>query len=96
MKDIDESRVRLKGIFNITVTPFSKDGILDCDGLTRSIERVVSLGYDGLLIGGTYGGFPTMATEERAGLFRHVMEVVGDRFRSCCARPIPTPVSCAS
>ncbi len=79
MKDIDESRARLKGIFNITVTPFSKDGVLDYTGLTRSIQRVVSLGFDGLLIGGTYGEFPTMTTEERAELFRHVMTVVGDQ-----------------
>ncbi|MBO0904828.1 dihydrodipicolinate synthase family protein [Jiella sp. MQZ13P-4] len=79
MKDIEESRARLKGIFNITVTPFAEDGAVDKAGIARTVERMIGLGYDGLLIGGTYGEFPAMTGEERAGLFRHVMDVVGDR-----------------
>ncbi|MEF2072891.1 dihydrodipicolinate synthase family protein [Consotaella aegiceratis] len=79
MKDIEESRARLKGIFNITVTPFAADGAIDKAGIARTIERMIGLGYDGLLIGGTYGEFPAMTGDERADLFRHVMEVVGDR-----------------
>jgi 4-hydroxy-tetrahydrodipicolinate synthase len=79
MKDIDECRARLKGIFNITVTPFSTSGEIDKAGIARSIERVIGLGFDGILIGGTYGEFPAMSADERAGLFRHVMDVVGDR-----------------
>lgn len=79
MKDIAESRARLAGIFNITVTPFAADGSIDTAGLARSMERVIGLGYDGILIGGTYGEFPAMTAEERAGLFRTVMDVVGDR-----------------
>ncbi|HEY9213665.1 MAG TPA: dihydrodipicolinate synthase family protein [Ancylobacter sp.] len=79
MKDIAESRARLTGIFNITVTPFAADGSIDKVGLARSMERVIGLGYDGILIGGTYGEFPAMTAEERAGLFRTVMDVVGDR-----------------
>src|SRR4051794_24476936 len=80
MKDIDECRSRLRGIFNITVTPFTASGAIDLDGLSRSIERVIGLGFDGVLIGGTYGEFPAMRTRERAELFRHVMSVVGDRI----------------
>lgn len=79
MKDITESRARLAGIFNITVTPFAADGSIDTAGLARSMERVIGLGYDGILIGGTYGEFPAMTAEERAALFRTVMDVVGDR-----------------
>lgn len=79
MKDIDECRARLKGIFNITVTPFTASGEIDKAGIARSIERVIGLGYDGILIGGTYGEFPAMSAEERADLFRHVMGVAGDR-----------------
>lgn len=79
MKDIYESQARLRGIFNITVTPFTADGEFDFDGLARNIERVIALGYDGILIGGTYGEFPAMTTDERAMMFRNVMAVVGDR-----------------
>ncbi len=79
MKDIYESQARLQGIFNITVTPFTANGEFDFDGLARNVERVIELGYDGILIGGTYGEFPAMSAEERATLFRKVMDVVGDR-----------------
>lgn len=79
MKDIYESQARLQGIFNITVTPFTASGDFDFVGLARNIERVIELGYDGILIGGTYGEFPAMSAEERATLFRRVMDVVGDR-----------------
>lgn len=79
MKDISESQARLRGIFNITVTPFTADGAFDFAGLSRNIERVIGLGYDGVLIGGTYGEFPAMSADERALLFRRVMDVVGDR-----------------
>jgi dihydrodipicolinate synthase/N-acetylneuraminate lyase len=79
MKDIRECQARLRGLFNITVTPFKSDGSFDFAGLARNIERVIGLGFDGILIGGTYGEFPAMSTDERAGLFRRVMEIVGDR-----------------
>ncbi|NMP27509.1 dihydrodipicolinate synthase family protein [Rahnella sp. SAP-1] len=79
MQDIYESQARLRGIFNITVTPFTASGEFDFDGLARNIERVIALGYDGILIGGTYGEFPAMSSDERALLFRKVMAVVGDR-----------------
>ncbi|MDA9507135.1 dihydrodipicolinate synthetase [Bradyrhizobium sp. CCBAU 11386] len=79
MKDITECHARLRGLFNITVTPFRVDGAFDHAGLARNIERVIGLGFDGILIGGTYGEFPAMSTEERAALFRRVMDIVGDR-----------------
>jgi dihydrodipicolinate synthase/N-acetylneuraminate lyase len=79
MKDIAECRARLHGIFNIAVTPFTPDGAFDFAGLAANIERVIGLGYDGILIGGTYGEFPSMSADERAELFRWVMDCVGDR-----------------
>jgi dihydrodipicolinate synthase/N-acetylneuraminate lyase len=79
MKDITECHARLRGLFNITVTPFKADGAFDHVSLARNIERVIGLGFDGILIGGTYGEFPAMSTAERADLFRRVMDVVGDR-----------------
>jgi 4-hydroxy-tetrahydrodipicolinate synthase len=79
MKDITECRARLRGIFNIAVTPFHADGSFDDAGLSANVERVIALGYDGILIGGTYGEFPAMSADERAALFRRVMDIVGDR-----------------
>jgi len=79
MRSIEECRQRLHGIFNITVTPFKSDGAIDFKALAGNIERVIELGYDGILIGGTYGEFPSMSPDERAALFRQVMAMVGDR-----------------
>jgi dihydrodipicolinate synthase/N-acetylneuraminate lyase len=79
MKDITECHARLHGLFNITVTPFKDDGAFEYASLARNIERVIGLGFDGILIGGTYGEFPAMSTAERADLFRRVMDIVGDR-----------------
>lgn len=75
----DDRAARLKGIFSIVVTPFHKDGAFDFAGLAENIERVISLGYDGLLIGGTYGEFPAMTAQERADLFRHSMDAAKKR-----------------
>jgi dihydrodipicolinate synthase/N-acetylneuraminate lyase len=76
---MDDRASRLNGIFNIVVTPFHKDGAFDFAGLSENIERVIALGYDGLLIGGTYGEFPAMTPDERAELFRRSMEAANKR-----------------
>ncbi len=80
MKDINESHERLRGIFNITVTPFDAKGAIDFPALRENIERVIALGYDGILIGGTYGEFPVMSMTERRDLFSQVMACVQDRI----------------
>jgi len=79
MKSVEESREGLRGIFNIAITPFAADGAIDFTALAANIERVIGLGYNGLLIGGTYGEFPAMSADERAELFRRVMDIVGTR-----------------
>jgi len=53
MKDVTECHARLRRLFNITVTPFKADGAFDHAGPARNIERVIGLGFDGILIGGT-------------------------------------------
>lgn len=85
---------RLSGLFNITVTPFAADGSVDAAAFAASIERVISTGYDGLLIGGTYGEFATMTLEERAALFRKAVEVAAGRvpLLLCTADSNPTVV----
>ncbi|HLI11692.1 MAG TPA: dihydrodipicolinate synthase family protein [Alphaproteobacteria bacterium] len=79
MKDKDEARARLKGLFNITVTPFSVDGSLDTGALAAAVERIIAFGFDGLLIGGTYGEFAVMTPAERVELFRVASDVAGNR-----------------
>lgn len=64
-----EAAHQLGGLLSITVTPFT-NGELDREALTANIERTLEHGYDGLLIGGTYGEFATMSVAERAELFK--------------------------
>src|SRR4051812_26299363 len=75
----EEQKSRLKGIFSIVVTPFTADGAFDFKALDENIERVIALGYDGLLIGGTYGEFPAMTIDERAELFRRSTDAAKGR-----------------
>lgn len=75
----DESFALLKGLFNIAVTPFDAAGALDPAALSENLERMLGFGYDGFLIGGTYGEFPTMTLNERAALFRTAAETVAGR-----------------
>jgi dihydrodipicolinate synthase/N-acetylneuraminate lyase len=79
MKSPSEAVDRIKGLFNITVTPFGKDGSVDNDALCASVDRVLGIGFDGLLIGGTYGEFAAMNTDERVALFKTVVSHVGDK-----------------
>jgi 4-hydroxy-tetrahydrodipicolinate synthase len=76
---IDEARAKMKGLFNITLTPFGDDGAIDKPALAENIERVVDLGFNGVLVSGTYGEFYAMDAGERAALFRHTMDVVNGR-----------------
>jgi 4-hydroxy-tetrahydrodipicolinate synthase len=71
---------RLRGLFNITVTPFTDDGAIDFAALAEAIERMVAMKFDGILIGGTYGEFPTMSPDERAELFRRAIDVARGRL----------------
>jgi dihydrodipicolinate synthase/N-acetylneuraminate lyase len=79
MTTASDAKNRLEGIFNITITPFAPSGEINYRGLAANIERLLGIGFDGLLIGGTYGEFPTMSVEERAELFKRVIEIVHDR-----------------
>lgn len=75
----DDAFAALKGLFNITVTPFRADQTLDESALAEAAERMIAFGYDGLLIGGTYGEFAVMKPDERARLFRAAMDAVRGR-----------------
>lgn len=76
----DAAVAGLRGLFNIAVTPFRADFTLDQAALAAHLERIIDAGYDGVLIGGTYGEFATMDTAERAALFRAATDIVAGRL----------------
>jgi 4-hydroxy-tetrahydrodipicolinate synthase len=76
---VAEMRLRLNGVYAILTTPFRDDWRLDLAGLERNVEAVLRGGVDGVLVGGGYGEFPSMSTEERSHLIREAVRMVAGR-----------------
>lgn len=63
------------------ITPFTRDGALDLEGIQAVATRLVDDGNDGLVISGTTGESPTTSDDEKDRLLRAVIEAVGDRAK---------------
>lgn len=61
------------------ITPFDDSGAVDYQATWDLARHLVSHGSDGLVVCGTTGESPTLTKEEKLGLFRTVVEAVGDR-----------------
>jgi len=61
------------------VTPFDNKGNIDFDKTTQLVNYLIDNGTDSLVIAGTTGESPTLTTEEKVALFRHVVSVVNGR-----------------
>jgi len=61
------------------VTPMTRDGDVDYDGVQHLATHLVDRGNDGLVISGTTGESPTTTDDEKERLLRAVVEAVGDR-----------------
>ena len=66
-------------ILTAVVTPFRADGSVDEEAFRRLCAHLVDTGSDGVVVAGTTGEAPTLADEERLGLFAAAVEAVGDR-----------------
>jgi len=77
---VERATEALQGLYCIVVTPFTATGEFDRKAFADALERTIGFGYDGVLIGGTYGEFATMTAEERTELFRSAMQVLGGRM----------------
>lgn len=72
-------REQLCGVFAILVTPFNEDFSLCLDAIGPNVEFVLARGARGLIVGGTYGEFPSMTSEERCRLIDEVVRVARGR-----------------
>nr|WP_255573210.1 4-hydroxy-tetrahydrodipicolinate synthase [Anoxybacillus sp. ST4] len=61
------------------VTPFDNKGNIDFAKTTQLVNYLIENGTDSLVVAGTTGESPTLTTEEKLALFRHVVEVVDGR-----------------
>lgn len=69
--------VDLGRLLTAMVTPFREDLSLDLEAAGRLARHLVDNGSDGIVVCGTTGESPTLTTEEKVALFRHVKETVG-------------------
>ncbi len=61
------------------VTPFDNKGNIDFSKTTQLVNYLINNGSDSLVIAGTTGESPTLSSEEKLALFRHVVQVVDGR-----------------
>jgi 4-hydroxy-tetrahydrodipicolinate synthase len=61
------------------VTPFDYKGNIDFAKTTKLVNYLIENGTDSLVIAGTTGESPTLSTEEKLALFRHVVEAAAGR-----------------
>ena len=66
-------------VLTAMITPFDASGEVDYQATWDLARHLVSHGSDGLVVCGTTGESPTLTKEEKLGLFRTVVEAVGDR-----------------
>ena len=64
-------------VLTAMVTPFKNDLTIDYEQVKKLARHLVQSGSDGLVISGTTGESPTLTKEEKAELFRVVVEEVG-------------------
>ncbi|HHY74701.1 MAG TPA: 4-hydroxy-tetrahydrodipicolinate synthase [Bacillus bacterium] len=62
------------------VTPFDANGHIDFQKTTNLVNYLIENGTDSLIVAGTTGESPTLSTEEKVALYRHVVEVVNGRI----------------
>lgn len=66
-------------VLTAMVTPFDQSGAVDFDKTEVLINYLIAHGSDALVIGGTTGESPTLTTEEKTALFKHVVNKVNGR-----------------
>jgi len=61
------------------VTPFDSKGNIDFQKTTKLVNHLIQNGSDSLVVAGTTGESPTLSTEEKLALFRHITNTVDGR-----------------
>ncbi|HZG72941.1 MAG TPA: 4-hydroxy-tetrahydrodipicolinate synthase [Chondromyces sp.] len=62
------------------VTPFDSKGNIDFSKTTRLVQYLMENGTDSLVVAGTTGESPTLTSEEKVALFRHVVKEVAGKI----------------
>ncbi|MSZ63140.1 MAG: 4-hydroxy-tetrahydrodipicolinate synthase, partial [Actinobacteria bacterium] len=63
------------------VTPFTKDGAIDWNGVEKIADHLVQHGHDGIVVNGTTGEAPTTKSSEKEEIIKVVKKVVGPNIK---------------
>lgn len=67
-------------VLTAMVTPFDASGNINYEITSELIEYLIANGTEGLIVAGTTGESPTLTTNEKVDLFKHVIKVVNKRI----------------
>jgi len=70
----------LRGVFVVTVTPFSPDGKVDLAGIEKNAEWLVTQGVHGLIPLGSTGEFASLGDDDKRSIVDRVMKTVAGRI----------------
>jgi len=68
-------------VLTAMITPFTSGGEVDFEQTWRLARYLIDNGSDGLVVTGTTGESPTLSFDEKAALYRTVVEAVGDKAK---------------
>jgi 4-hydroxy-tetrahydrodipicolinate synthase len=67
-------------VLTAMVTPFDNNLNIDFNKTTKLINHLIENGTEALVICGTTGESPTLTTEEKVALYKHVVKIVDGRI----------------
>ncbi|MCS7120211.1 MAG: 4-hydroxy-tetrahydrodipicolinate synthase [Nitrososphaerota archaeon] len=70
---------RFKGCYTAIITPMTKNGRVDYDGLKRLVEFQIEQGVSGILAVGTTGESPTLTWKEHLKVIEMVYDLCGEK-----------------
>lgn len=71
--------MKFEGIYTPAVTPFASSGAIDRDGFAHVLERLITAGVHGIVIGGSTGEYYAQTAEERLELAAFAKQVTKGR-----------------
>jgi 4-hydroxy-tetrahydrodipicolinate synthase len=66
-------------VITAMVTPFDQNGQIDWQGTEQLVNHLLANGTDAIVVAGTTGESPTLSTNEKVQLFKHVVSIVDNR-----------------
>src|SRR5712691_13361103 len=80
-KEVISMAGRFGSVLTAMVTPFRDDFSLDLDGAQVLANYLFETGTDTVVVAGSTGEAPTLTNQEKADLFRAVIEVAADKAK---------------